>query len=315
MLKILTVAALQINCQPNQKQENLQHSESMVRKATGEGAQLVLLPEFTPNGYRMTEELWSHAEPFDGESTSWLRSLARETNSYIGMTFLEVDGQHFFNAFAMAGPNGKLLPRVRKSPPAGPEAFFFTSGSDPHHFDTDIGRVGVGICYENFLAARLQEFHRSNVDIVLQPFSAPTPIARFPLRALDVRISDAAMRDQAPMTARTLGVPVVMANRSGPFVSPMPGRLPPWNSSFPGLSTVVDGDGTVKGQLAAAEGAVVAQVCLDPSRKVATEPRSFGRWAMPVPWWYSLLPYVERRGAKVYASSKARETAARSATA
>lgn len=307
----LVVAALQLECQPNQRDENLQHAELAVRSAVAQGAQLALMPELTPNGYRMTEELWLTAEPFDGPSTSWLRTLARSTNAYLGMTFLEADGSDIFDTFAMAGPDGRLFPRVRKSPPAGPEAFFFTSGSDPHWFDTEFGRVGVGICYENFLAERLLEFHRSKVDLVLQPFSAPTPMRRFPLRALDVRISDAAMRDQPPQTAKALGVPVVMANRSGPFASPMPGRLPSWNTSFPGLSAVVDGDGTVKCQLGATEGTAIAMIALDPSRRVASAPRTFGRWAMPAPWWYSLLPLVGRRGARAYLASESRRATAR----
>jgi len=69
--------------------------------------------------------------------------------------------------------------------------------------------------------------------------------------------------------ARMLGLPVVMANKCGPWVSPMPGI--PFHverSSFPGLSAVADSDGTLKAQLGDGEGVIVEDVRLDPSRKI-----------------------------------------------
>jgi N-carbamoylputrescine amidase len=310
----VSVASVQLDCVPGQTEANLDRARALVLQARARGASLALLPELTPSGYRLTEELWTLAEPWGGRHTAWLQQLAKDTRMYVGMTFLEADGEHFYNAFALAGPSGQLHPRVRKFAPAGPESFFFTGGSDVHHFDTDIGRLGIGICYENFLAATLQSLYEARVDLVLQPFSAPTPIARFPLRKLDVRISDAAMRDQPPMTAQTLGVPVVMANRCGAFVSPMPGWLPGWRSRFPGLSAVVDGDGTVLGQLASKEGVIVGCVSLDASRRAQERPATYGRWAMPVPWWYGVLPLVERRGVRAYDSSASRPRAAMAAS-
>lgn len=310
MKKRINVAAIQMDCHPCQKQRNLQHAETMIREAVSHGAMLVLLPELTPSGYRLTEELWEQAEPLNGAITQWLCALAGELQAYIGMTFLEAEGENFFNTFVLASPSGTLYPSIRKFPPAGPEAFFFRTGDGPHYFDTEIGRIGVGICYENFLHSRHTEFFAAKVDLILQPFSAPTPHARFPLRPLDVRISGAALREQPSMTARALGVPVVMANRCGPFVSSMPGRLPAWNSSFSGLSTVVDGDGVVKGQLAVEEGVVVAEVTLDSTRKTKVPPVPFGIWAMPVPWWYVLLPWIGLRGEKHYQRNEARKVAA-----
>lgn len=310
MTNSLTVAAVQLDCKPNDIEGNLHHSLGLIQRAKEQGAELVLLPELTPNGYLMTPELWSRAERFDGPSVSWLRETARSINAYVGMTFLEADGPDFFNTFVLASPSGKLHQRVRKAAPAGPEAFFFTAGDDPHYFDTELGRIGVGICYENFLARTIHEFFAAKVDLILQPFSAPTPRARFPLRKLDVRISDAAMRDQPAKTAEALGVPVVMANRCGAFVSAMPGRLPAWDTTFPGLSAVVDSDGVVKGQLGAREGVVTASVRLDPDRKRRSPPETYGKWSMPVPWWYSILTLIERKAVKAYSASHERHAAA-----
>jgi len=86
--------------------------------------------------------------------------------------------------------------------------------------------------------------------------------------------------------ARMLGLPVVMANKCGPWVSPMPGI--PFHverSSFPGLSAVADSDGTLKAQLGDGEGVIVEDVRLDPSRKIHTGAARLRPMGLERPIW------------------------------
>ncbi len=41
--------------------------------------------------------------------------------------FLEVEGEDFYNTFALASPDGSVAGKVRKSPPASLEAFFYSN--------------------------------------------------------------------------------------------------------------------------------------------------------------------------------------------
>ena len=185
MSRSLTVAAIQIRSEPLSTKENLAHAETFIEQAAAQGAELVLLPELMPGGYLLTEDIWSTAERVTGPSVAWLKQMAHRFGIFLGMSYVEADGSDFFNSFVLAAPQGTIAGRVRKSPPASVEAYFFRGGNDPHHIDTEIGRIGVGICYENFLHERIAALHRASVDIVIQPTAAGTPTPVLPLRRKD----------------------------------------------------------------------------------------------------------------------------------
>jgi len=85
----LTLAAAQITCQDGKMHENLARATQMAEQAQNQGAQLVLFPEFMPQGYLLTPALWDSAELFDGPTTHWLAESARDLGIYLGTSFLE----------------------------------------------------------------------------------------------------------------------------------------------------------------------------------------------------------------------------------
>lgn len=306
MPRTLALAAIQIRCEPHRTKENLRHAESHIEQAVARGAALVLLPELMPGGYVLMEEIWDTAEKATGPSVTWLKQTAQRFAIFLGMSYAEADGTDFFNSFVLATPQGNIAGRVRKSPPASVEAYFFRGGSDPHYIDTEIGRIGVGICYENLLHERITELHRASVDLVLQPTAAGTPTPSFPMRRKDAEAFDCMLRGSTAFYAQALGVPVVMANRCGPLVTPLPGGFPAQNTRFPGLSAIADADGSLLDQLGADEGIAFATVTLDPSRKAGRPPKAYGRWALPVPWYAFLWPLTQKLGERAYARHPSR---------
>lgn len=310
--RTVRVAAVQMECAAGAVAANLARAAALVEQAAGQGARLVLLPELVPGGYRLTEEIWDSAEPAGrGPSLVWLRGLAGRLGIHLGMSLLEAEGEDFFNAFYLAAPDGSLAGRVRKRPPASIEAYFYRAGDDPHVIETPWGRLGVGICYENLLACRQAELFAAGVDLVLQPTSAARPMAAFPLRPRDVQAFDRMLAEGTRDYALALGVPVVMANKSGRLLTPLPGGLPAQDTRFPGLSAIVDGDGQVKASLAAEEGVIVADVTLDAARKSTQAPRARGRWCLKVPWFAFLWPLTQWLGERSYAGNDRRKSRAR----
>ena len=297
-VRVIRVGAVQIDCQAGKVQENLNHATDLVDEAARQGAQLILLPELMPSGYLLTEEIWDCAEPFNGRIVSWLTGLAKRMGISIGTSFLEADDEDFYNTFVFAAPRGQIAGWVRKSPPASLEACFYRAGEGSHVIETDLGRIGVGICYENLIYERLEGLYTEEVDLVLQPAAA----GRLnPIKPGDVKLFDRMVERIAPCYARVLGVPVVLSNRTGPLHTPLPIGMGELHSSFPGFSTIVDSDGSVKAKMGEEEGVIVADVQLDPSRKTKKKPRRFGKmWAFRVPWYAFIWPQTQEQGERAY---------------
>ena len=306
----LIVSAIQMPSENGKVAENLARAERHIRTAVGRDASLILLPELAFNGFDLTEAWWKTATPFDGPLVGWLCKHSRLHGVYLGTTFLESDGEHFYNTFVLATPAGEIAGKVRKAPPASFEAYFYRGGTDDHVINTPLGRIGVAICFENLFYERLADFHVKQVDLVLQPLSAPLPEASFPFRRRDVDRFAHTVSQFSSVYARALGVPVVMANKCGRFYSKLPAIREEFSSHFPGLSSIVDSDGTVTCAAGGEEREIVSSVRLDPARKVATAPQRYGKWTMPRAWYAFLFDWTRRKGERSYERNERRRAAA-----
>lgn len=303
------IGVVQIDSQPGQVARNLAHAAEMVDAAARQGAQVVVMPELASCGYTLTEQIWESAEPFHGPTTAWLARIAQAHGIYLGASFLEADGEDFYNSFALAAPDGSIAGRVRKSPPASLEAYFYRAGNDSHVIDTPLGRIGIGICYENLLYKGIEGQFTASVDLVLQPTAA----GRLkPMKPGDIELFDRMVERIAPFYARALGVPVALANRTGEIHTDLPGNFGDFHSRFPGLSNIVDSDGNTKARLADGEGVIVAEVTLDPQSKRSQRPRRYGKmWALPMPWFAFIWPETQVLGEQDYAVNPRRPVQAR----
>lgn len=306
--RTLRVAAVQRQSEDGKVEENLAAAEGDVAEAARRGARLVLLPELLAAGYSLTKAIWDGGEPKRGPTAQWLAAQSKRHDVYLGASFLEAEGEDFFNTFVLTTPSGDEAGRVRKQTPAILEAFFTRGDAGPHVIDTELGAIGVGICYENQLAYAPRLFHEHAVDMVLMPHSAPSP-PRGRLSSYGVDLYEDALRTLPAHYARLLGVPVVLANKSGPFRLSLPGMSRP--SRFPGLSAIADSDGRVVATLGAEPGVLVEDVALDPARKRTEAPSCRGRWSRPLPWSASFAPLVEAVGHAWYERSEERRARAR----
>jgi N-carbamoylputrescine amidase len=304
----LKIGVVQMDSEVGQISTNLEQAGELVEAAAKGGAQVVLTPELMPSGYTLTEAIWDYAEQFDGRIVAWLRRRAKQLNIFLGTSFLEAVDEDFYNTFVLASPEGSIAGRARKNPPASLEAFFYRGGDDSHVIETVLGRIGVGICFENLLFEHLQELQQASVDLILQPMAAGRPK---PMKAGDIELFDSMIRRCAPYHARTLGVPVASANRTGLINTELPGGFGEFNSSFPGYSQIVDSDGVVKARMKAEEGVIVAEVVLSSERKRSKRPRCYGgMWAFPMPWFAYIWPETQKMGEKEYVENPRRRQAA-----
>lgn len=281
--RILRVAAVQT---PASKDvlSGLATATPLVERAASEGAELVLLPELMATHYIFTDEMWESAEPAEGPTVGWLRDSARRLRIWVGTSFLEADGEDFYNTFVLVGPTGRVAGRVRKQTPAMYEPWFFRGARGPHTIRTDIGTIGVGVCNDNhrsYLPALLQA---GGADLVLMPHCWPLPVAPSgAISAADIQRWRDIQARLAPLYSRLLGIPAVFVNKVGPYASPAPARWLPASGqmAFPGHAVIADFDGTIQGELGDTEGVLTVAVLLDPSRKVHEAPRTYGAYVYP----------------------------------
>lgn len=309
-MKKLTLAAAQITCQDGRVQDNLIRATQMAEQAKIQNAQMVLFPEFMPQGYLLTSALWDSAEPFDGPTTRWLNETSRRLGIYLGTSFLEVKNGHFLNTFALADPSGKILGAVRKRNPSMWEAYFFKGERGNPYLDTDLGRIGVGICFDNHTYENASAVSQSNIDLMLMPHSycTPTQPTKMTSQADIDRLNGLPVR-VAHLYNEWFGVPVLMCNKSGAWDSPVPDATlgTPKDFRFSGRSTLLDADGTLRGELGDEEAVLVGTVTLDPSLKKQTRPPKYSRYIYPGSPGREIIRLMEFRGSLSYNFSALRK--------
>lgn len=315
----IAVAAIQMDSRFGSAMENMRHASELVAQAARRGASVIVLPELVATGYALSEAIWDHAEPFEGRTVAFLRALAMKHRVYVGGGFAEVEGEDFYNSFALATPDGEVKGPVRKAVPPGTEAFLFRGGTLPAVLDTPLGRIGVGISSDNLFFDRLQIFHHANVDLVLMPAAVRRMAPYLPGATAHIVHRLASV---APHYARALGVPVVMAGRVGRLDTMLPaaqGGRPnrEFHTSFPGLSSIVDSDGSIVAALETEEeGTLLGEVRLMPVHATSVERKRYGlRWAVPMPWMALIWPGMNRRAQRAYAENPRRAVAAKALAA
>lgn len=281
-LRQVCVAAVQVHAHLGHTPENLEHFTPLVEQAAQQGAQLVILPELAASGYSMAKLIWDNGETRNGPTTTWLCEISRRLGIYVGIGFLETDGVDFYNAYAIGAPDGRLAGIIRKTMA---ETTVFKSAKGPHTIDTGIGRLGVGICADNHFVTLVRQMQAQSVDMMIMPHAVPTP---FKVGGLvsedDIPRNNAKLRATAPLYSKLLGVPAMFVNTVGPLGGEKwPGLFGSIYKAdqfrLGGLSTIVDSDGTVKGEAdGLSECVVMANITLDPSRKINVVPTAYGRY-------------------------------------
>jgi deaminated glutathione amidase len=184
-------AAVQMSSGPDRR-ANLERAHALVRKAAASGARLVVLPEvFAWRGPRADEP--AAVEPIPGPTSDGLGALARELRLWLcAGSLLEAspDPGRAFNTSLVFDPTGALIARYRKlhlfdvDLPSGvsvKESDTRTAGADVVTVRTELGTLGLSICYD----LRFPELYRALVaggaQVLLLPsaFTFPTGAAHW----------------------------------------------------------------------------------------------------------------------------------------
>lgn len=172
-----TIAVLQCAL-GRSRDENVARIESLIREAAAKGAQVVLPPELFETPYfPQTEEehAFDLAAPVDGHPTlAAVSRLAAELGVVIPTSFFELSGQSYYNSVAIIDADGRSLGIYRKSHiPDGPgyeEKFYFRPGDTGFRvWSTRHGRIGVGICWDQWFPEAARSMALAGAEVLLYP--------------------------------------------------------------------------------------------------------------------------------------------------
>ena len=293
---------------------NLARADYWVTQAAQAGARLIVLPELFSGGYWLSEQAWDTAEPIDGPTEIWLRETASRHGVYLGGSYLQAHEEDFLNVFALATPKGDIVGRVPKQQPGAVETYLFRGKRSTHIIDADVGRIGIGICYDNLFRFTAETLIAGDADVAVMAFSAPTPQCTWYYGPKRAEAFLASYRHGAQNYSRMLGIPAIQVNKSGPWASRLPWPFPPQDSKYGGQSEIADGDGNIVAGLGDEESFIAGDVTLDPSRKIralGAERARYGRWIAPVPLEFKLYRIIELLGAWSYRINRQRRARAR----
>ncbi len=148
-MKAMKIALGQMRAVQGEPQANLEKMESMIRQASGEGADLVCFPELSYTGYFVNQErLFEIAEPEDGLFVRRIRELAAEYGIWVIAGYAQREEKNIYNACILADRKGNLAGSVRKVYLWKSEKKRFAKGASFPVFDTEFGKMAVLICYD-----------------------------------------------------------------------------------------------------------------------------------------------------------------------
>ncbi len=214
----VTVAVTQFACSWDLA-ANLAQAESLVREAARRGAQVILLQELFETPYFCIEQDSRHLRLAttlqDNPAVRHFTRIARELGVVLPVSFFECAGRSYFNSVAIIDADGEVLGLYRKSHiPNGPgyqEKNYFSPGDTGFRvWDTRYGRIGVGICWDQWFPECARVMALQGAELLLYP----TAIGTEPPPALPVLSRDHWQRTQQGHAAANL-VPLLAANRYG----------------------------------------------------------------------------------------------------
>jgi N-carbamoylputrescine amidase len=176
-MRTVTVATTQFACSWDLP-ANTDRAETLVRAAAARGAQIVLIQELFATPYFCIEQhprYFDLAQPQEGTPlVARFAALARELGVVIPVSFFERSGPAFFNSVAMVDADGRVLGVYRKSHiPQGPgyeEKFYFSPGDTGFRvWNTAHGRIGVGICWDQWFPECARAMALMGAEMLLYP--------------------------------------------------------------------------------------------------------------------------------------------------
>lgn len=171
------VGATQMSC-TNNIEQNILKGEALVRKASSQGANIILLQELFETPYFCQKEKSDYyvyaTELENNKAINHFKKIAKELKVVLPISFYEKKNNARYNSIAIIDADGEILGRYRKSHiPDGPgyeEKFYFNPGDTGFKvWDTKYAKIGVGICWDQWYPEAARCMALMGAEILFYP--------------------------------------------------------------------------------------------------------------------------------------------------
>ncbi len=174
---MVQVAAVQMSMNDDKKQ-NINKAISLTKQAAKNGANIILLPELFESLY--------FCKDIDKKYFLWAKNrinhpllkrfsiLAARLHIVILVSYFEKSGNDYFNSLVVIDANGQELENYRKTHiPSGlgyEEKFYFKPGNSGFKvWDTAYGRIGAGICWDQWFCESARILTLKGAELIFYP--------------------------------------------------------------------------------------------------------------------------------------------------
>lgn len=175
------------------REASIEKACRLTYEAATQGAKLILFPEaFVPayprglsfgtvvgsrssQGRLTWQAYWANSVDIPSPATEALGAAARQANAYLVIGVIERDSQFsrgtLYCTLLYFGPDGQLIGKHRKLKPTAAERLIWGEGdgSTLTVIDTEFGRIGGLICWENYMPLARMAMYGKGVELYLAP--------------------------------------------------------------------------------------------------------------------------------------------------
>ncbi|MGB5453481.1 MAG: carbon-nitrogen hydrolase family protein [Sedimenticolaceae bacterium] len=186
------IAIVQHAPQVLDREATLDQAVKFITEAASNGAQLIVFPEAFVPGYpawvwrlrpgadwdlsgQIHQRLLENAVDLARDGLAKVRAAAAETGVTVVMGLNERDGTvgrtTLYNSAVVIGCEGEIINQHRKLMPTNPERMVwgFGDASGLRAVDTPVGRIGVLLCWENYMPLARFALYAQGIDIHIAP--------------------------------------------------------------------------------------------------------------------------------------------------
>jgi len=174
------------------REASLEKAVTLIGEAAATGARLMVFPEAFVPGYpawvwrlrpgldwgpseQIHQRLLENAVNLANDDLAPIRQAAAEAAVTVVMGINERDGDvgrsTLYNSAVIIGEHGDLLNHHRKLMPTNPERMVwgFGDGAGLRVIDSPVGRIGVLLCWENYMPLARYALYAQGMDILIAP--------------------------------------------------------------------------------------------------------------------------------------------------
>ena len=151
----ITIALGQISCRVGDKKHNIEKMQRIIKQAKKKKADLVAFPELSLTGYVVRDRAYELAEPVpDGPSIQQIEEISKKENVHIVFGMIERSTKAsavLHNSAVLISPKGYIGKYQKMYLPTHSvfeEKRYFRPGYQIPVFETEIGKLGIIICYD-----------------------------------------------------------------------------------------------------------------------------------------------------------------------